>query len=103
MPNHERVIDEYEKELEKCHFELMVASLILQNGIPWKLEECIGEYEKFEKTRFQKNAVTFPRKLEIALIAEIANMALADNDTSVWNRLIRKADQRQLLLPVNDN
>jgi hypothetical protein len=92
MPDHEKVLAKHEKELEICHIEIMVGYLLLGIEFPWKLDECIQEYLKFQQTKFHKNSMTLPPGLEIALIAELANTALRDTSSiGTWNELVKAA------------
>jgi hypothetical protein len=75
----------YPSLVNKCHIELMIANLILDESLPWELSECIKNYEDFSKKRFNKDTVRIPHLIEIFLIVSIANMSLEDNQLELYD------------------
>jgi hypothetical protein len=69
----------------KCHFELMVANLVLEESLPWELSECIKNYETYSKDRFKQQTINVPRLIEIFIIISIANMGLEDEQQELYD------------------
>jgi hypothetical protein len=81
----------YSTLLSECHIESMVASLILNQPLPWDLSECIKNYENYSKNRFKKNTIYIPRLIEIFLIIEIANMGLRNGIPELYETWLTTA------------
>jgi hypothetical protein len=81
----------YSSLLTECHLESMLASLILNQTLPWNLSDCIRNYEKFSKNRFNKNTIYIPRIIEILLIIEIANMGLRNGMPELYETWLTTA------------
>jgi hypothetical protein len=81
----------YSTLLSECHIESMVASLILNQTLPWDLSECIRDYENYSKNRFKKNTIYIPRLIEILLIIEIANMGLRNGIPELYKTWLTTA------------
>lgn len=79
-PNWEKFIQKYRGHLETCSIFVMASLSIFAKDFPWPIEECVEEFEKYEKRKFKKNAINLPKTLEVAIVACIANLFLKDKD-----------------------
>lgn len=75
-PNWEQFLARYEAETEVCSIELLVCFVLLQCPIPWPGDECEQIFEQYLKRKFKARAINLPVILEVAIMAEIANLHL---------------------------
>lgn len=75
-PGWDNFLSRWNSELEQCSIELVVVYIILGHDQPWPVEECVGAFEQYQRSRHQAAATHLPRLAEIAVMAEIANLFL---------------------------
>ena len=90
-PKWEQFLAKYEPDTTCCAIELLASRTVLLNGFPWTVAECEQEFERYLKAKYKARAINLPRIVEVAIMAEIANMHLTAGATDGFRRWIDRA------------
>ena len=72
--NRDKFLAKHGDLLESCSVQSFAVHLILgDDPVTWAPDECESCVREYERRRHKRNAVSFPRRLEIALAVETAN------------------------------
>lgn len=88
-PSYEAIIRREQRLYAECAVEMLVVRMLLEETIPWSLEECTKAVETFHRQRFGRRVVTLPVLIELALITWLANGHLRAGDRSEYDRWAR--------------
>jgi hypothetical protein len=80
-PKWQIFLTKHEADTECCAIEMLACRAVLLNGFPWPVEECEQEFERYLKGKHRTRAINLPRRIEIAIMSEIANMHLIGKST----------------------
>lgn len=90
-PNWEEFLKGYEPLLDKCCIETASARLALGGELEWSLEECRRCFDEYDQKRFGNSVTHIPQVLETALMATVANKALADGKKDLHQAYLQRA------------
>lgn len=89
-PNWQRLIEQYKSFLDVRCIETFAVRLIVDK-LDWNFNECNSCYEQYNKTRFNKEGMHLPSKLENITLASIANVALKEGNKDMHSAYLNKA------------
>jgi hypothetical protein len=81
----------WQAEREQCSIEMLAVSIIWGYKLQWPADACVEVFESYLRTRHKPKATYFPRQLEIALIAAIANGFFDGGDIPSYETWIDRA------------
>lgn len=90
-PGYEQHLQQYENEFVRCSVEMMAARLVTGNSVDWASEECAAVFDRYLKQKYKPRSLNLPRRLEIAIAAEIANLYLESAEVECYAKWIDHA------------
>jgi len=90
-PKWEQFLAKYELDTNACAIELLATRTVLLNDFPWTVAECEQEFERYLKAKYKARAINLPRIVEVAIMAELANMHLVADATDRFRHWIDRA------------
>jgi hypothetical protein len=90
-PGWEDFVQRWESAIDKCSIELVAVRTLWGLALEWPAEACAGVFDGYQRSRHQKLATNLPRLLEIAVMAEIANIFLMDGKSDQYGAWISRA------------
>jgi hypothetical protein len=87
-PEWKAFLEKWGKPLDECNMLTMTACLLVGHPFEWKLDACIAALDEFRKKRFTKKTAQIPPRLEVAVNATVANLALDGGREDVWGAII---------------
>ncbi len=90
-PNWERVLKDYETLLDTCCIETFSARLAIGANLEWDFQACSQCFEEYDRARFGRSATQIPALFEIAMMAAVANKALAEGKNEAHVSYLQKA------------
>ena len=70
---------------------MMIVYLLLNEKLPWNVEDCVSQYIIYKQSKFSKNSLEIPQLIDIALLVEIANMYLRVGETDKYDEWLQIA------------
>ncbi|NQT36410.1 MAG: hypothetical protein HQ581_02915 [Planctomycetes bacterium] len=89
--HYQDVIERHRDILDERRMETLIVRLLVEDSLPWPVEECAAVLEEFNQTRFRKHSVTIPKLLELGLIVHTANAFLSAGNLQEYDRWARVA------------
>ena len=68
-----------------------MAYIILQKPLPWPVADCQATFDSYGKRRFKPKAINLPTKIELAIMAEIANLYLDEENFEQYRNCVETA------------
>lgn len=90
-PNWEEFLKGYEPLLDRCCIETASALLALGGELVWSLEECRHCFDEYDQKRFGNSVTHIPQALETAMMATVANKALAEGKSDLHRAYMQRA------------
>ena len=90
-PRWRELIYKYKNALEECCSCVMASLVIVQGRFHWPIDECEEVFEKYLKRKFKPNAINLPRIIEVAVMAEIANLHLEAGNEERFQHWVGRA------------
>lgn len=91
LEDHDKFIAKHESTFDICCIENMVTYMFLGIKWIWKIEECDATVNLYLKSRYKKNSLKVPSKLEVALFLNMSNLYLENQLLEKHNEWLRIA------------
>jgi len=91
-PNYDSFLNQYKEIINECSVEIMIIYCYTRINSPqWPASSCALAYEAYEKARFKPKNLLLPRKVEVSVMAFVANRFLDEKDEINYNQWVEKA------------
>ena len=88
QPNWEGFLGKYRAEMDKCGIELLTVRVLFSDNVPdWKTSEVLAVIDAYDRSKHNPNEMKFPRVIDLALLAAVANNQLAGNEMELFDSL----------------
>lgn len=89
--NHETVYQDNKFLFDDCRIESMVFKVLAGCEWPWSADDCAHAYEGYEERKFDKQGLSLPRSLEVAMMAYISDKYRENRQEDVFRSWARRA------------
>ncbi len=87
-PNWEGILGKYRAEMDKCGIELLTVRVLFSDNVPdWKTSEVLAVIDAYDRSKHNPREMKFPRVIDLALLASIANNQLDGNEMTLFDTL----------------
>ena len=87
-PNWEGFLGKYRAEMDKCGIELLTVRVLFSDIVPdWKTSEVLAVIDAYDRSKHNPREMKFPRVIDLALLAAIANNQLDGNEMALFDTL----------------
>ncbi|MDD1686169.1 hypothetical protein [Methanoregula sp.] len=59
--------------LKICKIENLIFTILTGQEWPWNIDDCVSEYRRYQKKKYENSSLVLPQLLEILLLVKIAN------------------------------
>ncbi len=75
-PQYKAFVARYEDDADECSIAILAAYVIIGAPFKWPVGKCEAVYAEYLRRKFRANAINLPGIVEVAVMAEIANLHL---------------------------
>jgi hypothetical protein len=91
LPDWDAFVRRFDRDRERCSIEMLSASVLALEPLPWPVSECEKVFEGYLTRRHRHGEVHLPVEIEAAIMATLANLHLESGNEAAYSAWVDRA------------